>query len=50
MPAPTEDMDHTSSVLDVILSQRRSHNNNYIAANGDVPLAELPFPPALTRR
>ncbi|KAI8358630.1 DNA helicase and DNA replication licensing factor [Mortierella sp. GBAus27b] len=50
MPAPTEDMDHTSSVLDVILSQRRSHNNNYIAANGDVPLTELPFPPALTRR
>ncbi|KAF9170967.1 Mcm2-7 hexameric complex component [Mortierella sp. AD010] len=50
MPAPTEDMDHTTSVLDVILSQRRSHNNNYIAANGDVPLNELPFPPALTRR
>ncbi|KAF9363286.1 Mcm2-7 hexameric complex component [Mortierella sp. NVP85] len=50
MPAPTEDMDHTSSVLDVILSQRRTHNNNYIAANGDVPLTELPFPPALTRR
>ncbi|KAG0367465.1 putative ATP dependent DNA helicase [Gamsiella multidivaricata] len=50
MPAPTEDMDHTTSVLDVILSQRRSHNSNFIAANGDVPLEELPFPPALTRR
>ncbi|KAI8602062.1 putative ATP dependent DNA helicase [Dissophora ornata] len=50
MPAPTEDMDHTTSVLDVILSQRRSHNNNYIAANGDVALNDLPFPPALTRR
>ncbi|KAF9575802.1 Mcm2-7 hexameric complex component [Mortierella alpina] len=50
MPAPTEDMDHTASVLDVILSQRRSHNNNFIAANGEVPLNELPFPPALTRR
>ncbi|KAF9433123.1 Mcm2-7 hexameric complex component [Entomortierella beljakovae] len=50
MPAPTEDMDHTTSVLDVILSQRRNHNNNFIAANGEVPLNELPFPPALTRR
>ncbi|KAF9320739.1 Mcm2-7 hexameric complex component [Podila horticola] len=50
MPAPTEEMDHTTSVLDRILSQRRTHNNNFIAANGDAALNELPFPPALTRR
>lgn len=50
MPAPTEEMDHTTSVLDRILSQRRTHNNNFIAANGDAALTELPFPPALTRR
>ena len=50
MPLPTEDMEAKASVLDVVLSQRRSHNANFVNANGEVPLEELPYPPALTRR
>jgi len=50
MPQPTEDMDAKASVLDVILSQRRGHNANYVNNNGEVPMEELPYPPALTRR
>ncbi|KAF9289741.1 Mcm2-7 hexameric complex component [Linnemannia elongata] len=50
MPLPTEDMDAKASVLDVVLSQRRSHNANFVNANGEVPMEELPYPPALTRR
>ncbi|KAG0217267.1 Mcm2-7 hexameric complex component [Mortierella sp. NVP41] len=50
MPQPTEDMDSKASVLDIILSQRRDHNANFMNDHGDVPLDELPFPPALTRR
>ncbi|KAF9334962.1 Mcm2-7 hexameric complex component, partial [Linnemannia elongata] len=50
MPLPTEDMEAKASVLDVVLSQRRSHNANFVNANGEVPMEELPYPPALTRR
>lgn len=50
MPQPTDDMETTPSVIDVVLSQRKSHNVNFVNANGEIPLDELPYPPALTRR
>jgi DNA replication licensing factor MCM7 len=50
MPQPTDDMEAKASVIDVVLSQRKSHNTNFVNANGEMPLDELPYPPALTRR
>ncbi|KAG0265625.1 Mcm2-7 hexameric complex component [Actinomortierella ambigua] len=53
MPEPTEQLDHTASVIDVIVNQRRNRNQAALAAaaGGEGPeLTELPFPPALTRR
>ncbi|KAG0297807.1 Mcm2-7 hexameric complex component [Linnemannia gamsii] len=50
MPQPTDDMEAKPSVIDVVLSQRKSHNANFVNANGEMPLDELPYPPALTRR
>ncbi|KAF9906469.1 Mcm2-7 hexameric complex component [Linnemannia zychae] len=50
MPQPTDDMEDKATVIDVILHQRKTHNANYVNANGEVPTEELPYPPALTRR
>ncbi|KAG0044270.1 Mcm2-7 hexameric complex component [Gryganskiella cystojenkinii] len=51
MPPTDVQVDHTTSVQDVIRNQRKSHNDSYKAANGgNVPMNELPFPQSLIRR
>lgn len=51
MPPTNVDVDHTTSVQDVIRNQRKEHNDNFIQANGgEVPMSGLPFPQSLIRR
>jgi len=51
MPPTNLQVDHTTSVQDIIRDQRKSHNDHFIQANGgEVPMGGLPFPQSLIRR